>query len=176
MNRELPTWFEFFAGGGMARLGLDNRWKCVFANDWCEKKARAYRAFFGSTGELLVKDVAKLTAPELPGHPALVWASFPCQDLSLAGEGAGLNGKRSGTFAPFWNLIRVLCKEKRKPALVVLENVVGAVTSHDGKDFSEIFRKVSLEGYRVGPLVLDAVRFLPQTCPKMTLCGGIASG
>ena len=35
-------WYEFFAGGGMARLGLGDGWDCVFANEWCFKKAAAY--------------------------------------------------------------------------------------------------------------------------------------
>src|SRR5579871_1340411 len=100
------TFFEFFAGGGMARLGLGPAWRCSFANEICEKKAAAYRAFFGDSPELLVRDVAEVTTTDLPGAPALVWASFPCQDLSLAGAGAGLNGRRSGTFTPFWNLMR----------------------------------------------------------------------
>src|SRR5262245_33821684 len=99
------TWYEFFAGGGMARLGLGDLWKCAFANECCEKKAAAYRAYFGPSTELKVEDVAKLTTADLPGRADLVWASFPCQDLSPAGAGAGLYGPRSGTFWPFWRLI-----------------------------------------------------------------------
>jgi DNA (cytosine-5)-methyltransferase 1 len=79
------TFFEFFAGGGMARLGLGRDWRCVFANEWSEKKASSYRAVFDD-GMLEVKDVALLSPNDLPGIPSLVWASFPCQDLSLAGE------------------------------------------------------------------------------------------
>ena len=86
--------FEFFAGGGMARMGLGPRWECAFANEWCPRKAAAYRACFGDSA-LRVCDVADLTPQDLPGTPALVWASFPCQDLSLAGNGAGLRGDRS---------------------------------------------------------------------------------
>src|ERR1035441_5125504 len=91
------TWYEFFAGGGMARLGLNVDWQCTFSNEWRPKKAASYRARFGDS-ELLVCDVADLTPDDLPGAPMLAWASFPCQDLSLAGSGAGLNGERSGTF------------------------------------------------------------------------------
>ena len=42
--------------------------------------------------------IATLTAADLPGAADLAWASFPCQDLSLAGAGAGRDGKRSGAF------------------------------------------------------------------------------
>ena len=55
------TWYEFFAGGGMARLGLGAKWNCIFANEWCEKKASAYRACFGPSKELKVIDIAELT-------------------------------------------------------------------------------------------------------------------
>ena len=60
------TFYEFFAGGGMARMGLGSEWRCTFANEWCEKKARSYRAYFGG-GELKVEDVANLGVEDLPG-------------------------------------------------------------------------------------------------------------
>ena len=161
------TWYEFFAGGGMARLGLGRNWQCAFANEWCPKKAAAYRARFGRAPELVVEDVAKLSAADLPGKPDLAWASFPCQDLSLAGNGAGLNGHRSGTFWPFWRLMEALDIENRKPAAVVLENVVGAVTSHGGTDFASILIALAECGYRFGPLVMDAIRFVPQSRPRL---------
>src|SRR5579862_9274608 len=120
------TFYEFFAGGGMARIGLGSAWHCAFANEWCDKKAASYRAHFGGD-ELRVDDVANLGVQDLPGVPTLVWGSFPCQDLSLAGSGAGLKGERSGSFRPFWNLIGEMVSLKRAPKLVALENVVGAL-------------------------------------------------
>src|SRR5215218_9567436 len=99
--------YEFFAGGGMARLGLGPSWRCVFANDNDVKKAECYRARFGIERGLIVDDIENLSAQMLPdGRADLAWASFPCQDLSLAGAGAGLNGERSSTFWPFWRLMK----------------------------------------------------------------------
>ena len=164
------TLFEFFAGGGMARLGLGADWDCAFANDWCEKKAAAYRAYFGGS-ELRVCSIADLTRSDLPGTPTLVWGSFPCQDLSLAGNGAGLAGERSGTFNPFWKLVRGMIGLGRIPRIVVLENVIGALTSHDGRDFATIIGALELQGYRVGALVMDAVRFLPHSRPRLFIVG-----
>ena len=159
-------WYEFFAGGGMARLGFGAEWKCAFANDWCGKKAAAYRAHFGGS-ELRVCNIADLTPHDLPGIPTLVWGSFPCQDLSLAGNGAGLAGERSGTFQPFWNLMRGMISEHRIPRLIVLENVIGTLTSHGGADFDTIVGALAQEGYRVGALVVDAVKFLPHSRPRL---------
>jgi len=171
-NRTLRpfTLFEFFAGGGMARLGLGSAWNCTFANDLSAKKAAAYRAYFGSS-ELQVCSVADLTPNDLPGTPTLVWGSFPCQDLSLAGNGVGLAGERSGTFTPFWRLMRGMIGLNRAPQMVVLENVIGTLTSHDGRDFATIINAFSQGGYRVGALVMDAVRFLPHSRPRLFIVG-----
>jgi DNA (cytosine-5)-methyltransferase 1 len=161
------TFFEFFAGGGMARLGLGPAWRCTFANEWCEKKAASYRANFHGAPELAVCDVASLSARDLPGTPTLVWASFPCQDLSLAGGRAGLRGDRSGTFRPFWRLIERLTQEGRGPTIVALENVTGTLTSHGGRDFRFIIARLASAGYRAGVLVIDAAHFVPQSRPRL---------
>jgi len=151
----------------MARLGLGNRWNCTFANDFCEKKANTYRRNFVPGNELVVGDVGSLTIEQLPGHADLAWASFPCQDLSLAGSGSGLEGKRSSTFWSFWKLIQQLNIEHRAPKIIVLENVVGAIKSNDGHDFQTILQACITEGYKVGALVIDGVYFKPQSRPRL---------
>lgn len=158
--------YEFFAGGGMARAGLGDDWECVFANDFCKLKAEAYRANWGGH-ELVVEDINKLSANTLPDRANLAWASFPCQDLSLAGNGAGLKGERSGSFWGFWRLIQELNRRGKKPATIILENVYGTLTSHDGKDFEAIAKSVVAEGYVFGAMVVDAVQFVPQSRPRV---------
>ena len=133
----MPSYYEFFAGGGMVRAGLGQRWSCLFANDFDHKKSRAYRENWKGE-ELKTADIGTLTTKDFTGTAELAWASFPCQDLSLAGGGAGFKGDRSGTFWPFWNLMKGLIKENRAPRMIVLENVCGTLTSHDGKDFATI--------------------------------------
>ncbi|MCA3228657.1 MAG: DNA cytosine methyltransferase [Burkholderiales bacterium] len=162
----MSSFYEFFAGGGMARLGLGEDWTCLLANDIDEKKAASYRRRFGGA-HLRVCDVAALTPGEMPGVADLAWASFPCQDLSLAGKGEGLEGERSGTFWPFWNLMRGLGRAQRMPRLIVLENVCGAITSNSGRDFAAIARALVAEGYRFGAMVVDAVHFVPQSRPRL---------
>lgn len=158
--------YEFFAGGGMARAGLGSNWHCLFSNDFDHKKSQIYRQNWGSH-ELLTADVGTITPQTLPGHADLVWASFPCQDLSLAGGGAGLRGERSGTFWPFWKLIKDLDADGRTPPMVVLENVCGALTSHAGKDFAAICGALCDLGYRFGAVVIDAALFVPQSRPRL---------
>ncbi|QEM13409.1 DNA cytosine methyltransferase [Mucilaginibacter rubeus] len=162
--------YEFFCGGGMARAGLGDNWECVFANDIDEKKAETYKANWGE-GEIKIDDIANIKTENLSNLADLTWASFPCQDLSSAGAGAGLEGARSGTFWPFWNLIKKLRLENRVPKIVVLENVCGALTSHEGKDFSAICSAMQKENYLFGAVVVDAVDFLPQSRPRLFFIG-----
>lgn len=164
------TFYEFFAGGGMARAGLGEAWECLLANDISPMKAAAYAENYGAD-HLHVGDIYDLNAAVLPGQPRLAWGSFPCQDLSLAGAGAGLGGDRSGCFWGFWKLIQGLSKDGRKPPLVVLENVFGALTSHDGADFDAIIKAIVGEGYTAGVVVVDAIHFVPQSRPRVFILG-----
>lgn len=166
----MPTFYEFFAGGGMARAGLGPAWTCLFANDFDEKKAASYRANWGGD-HLWVGDVADVSGDQLPSTADLAWASFPCQDLSLAGSGAGLTGARSGTFWLFWKQIMRLREEHRAPATVVLENVYGTITSHGGRDFTAIMSALSEAGYLCGAVVINAAHFVPQSRPRLFVIG-----
>jgi DNA (cytosine-5)-methyltransferase 1 len=172
----VADFYEFFAGGGMARAGLGPGWRCLFANDFDEAKAAAYARNWGAgepkaCPELFVGDVRKVTTSDLPGRADLAWASFPCQDLSLAGAGAGLGGARSGTFYPFWDVVRGLAAEGRAPKVIALENVLGTLTSHGGRDFEAICRTFAEAGYRYGALVINASLFVPQSRPRLFLVG-----
>ncbi len=161
------TFYEFFAGGGLARIGLGPQWTCLFANDIDEKKADVYRHNFSGAPELIVEDIRRITTDMLPGRALLAWASFPCQDLSLAGKGGGLRAERSGTFWPFWDLITALDLEGREVTVIAIENVVGLLTSNKGRDFQELVSVMTAQGYRLGAMVIDAVHFVPQSRPRL---------
>ena len=158
--------YEFFAGGGLARLGLEPDFACVFANDIEPAKAAAYSAAFGE-GHMRLGDIWKLKPVDLPGHAALAWASFPCQDLSLAGARRGLAAPRSGAFWGFHQLIEKLGHENRAPDVLALENVTGLLSSHGGADFAALVHALDDLGYRVGALEIDAALFTPQSRPRL---------
>jgi DNA (cytosine-5)-methyltransferase 1 len=166
----MPEFYEFFAGGGMARAGLGDGWICKFTNDFDLKKCAVYRENWGGAGQH-VGDVRKVLAADLPGTADLAWASFPCQDLSLAGGGAGLKGDRSGTFWPFWSLMKDLMAEGRAPKIIALENVCGTLTSHGGKDFAAICNTFQSANYVFGALVIDAAFFVPHSRPRLFVVG-----
>jgi DNA (cytosine-5)-methyltransferase 1 len=172
----MPIFYEFFAGGGMARAGLGQDWNCHFANDFDEMKGKCYRTNWGGN-DLIIDDIANVTVQGLPGTADLAWASSPCQDLSLAGKNEGLGMPddevltRSGTFWRFWALMRGLAQEQRSPRIVVLENVTGAITSHSGKDFAAIAGAFASLGYRFGAVVVDARLFVPQSRKRLFIIG-----
>jgi DNA (cytosine-5)-methyltransferase 1 len=149
MQRDSGSPFlEFFAGGGLARLGLAPDFACAFANDIDPAKARAYREAFGSGENLHLGDIWRLNPADVPSGAALAWASFPCQDLSLAGERRGLAAPRSGAFWGFHSLIERL--GAAAPPVLALENVTGLLSSHGGADFAALVHALDALGYRVG--------------------------
>lgn len=148
------SFYEFFAGGGMARAGLGKPWRCLFANDMDPIKASTYIDNWG--GEHFdTRDVREIPSNDLPRHADLTWASFPCQDLSLAGNGLGIGDRdssadeitRSGAVWPFLDLIGKLSEENRKPPLLVLENVLGLLTLDQGRHFAAICHQLSKTGF-----------------------------
>lgn len=165
------TFLEFFAGGGMARIGLGPNWKPIFANDYDPQKCAAYRANFGD-GELVENDIGALTIHDLPRDRAdLIWGSFPCQDLSLAGARGGMNGTRSSAFFEFLRLARAMRDESRAPHLLVIENVAGLLSSNGGDDFRVVIEQFATLGYRMTALLLDAKDFTPQSRPRLFIIG-----
>lgn len=170
------SFYEFFAGGGMARAGLGKKWKCLFANDMDPIKASTYIDNWGDE-HFDIRDVREVAPDALPEHADLIWASFPCQDLSLAGNGLGIGERdssvdettRSGAIWPFLDLVSRLDEENRKPPILVLENVLGFLTLDQGRHFAAICHQLSKTSYRYGALIIDAKHFLPQSRPRVFL-------
>jgi DNA (cytosine-5)-methyltransferase 1 len=154
----------------MVRAGLGANWRYRFASDFEPKKSAAYQRNWRDA-VLETGDVRALNIDDLPEAVDLAWASFPCQDLSLAGGGAGLQGVRSGTFWPFWNLMKGLIAEGRAPGILALENVCGTLTSHEGKDFAAICSTFENAGYVFGAVVIDASHFVPCSRPRLFMIG-----
>ena len=97
------AYLEFFAGSGLVAQGLKTMFKPIWANDIDVKKAAVYTANHTSK-HFHLGSISEVTGKELPAA-ALAWASFPCQDLSLAGLAGGIHGKRSGLV---WEWLRII--------------------------------------------------------------------
>ncbi|MEN6458048.1 MAG: DNA (cytosine-5-)-methyltransferase [Thermoguttaceae bacterium] len=156
---------EFFAGIGLVRLALERQgWHVVFANDIDPKKAEMYRHNWPKDDHLHVGDIHAIKAKDVPDC-TLFTASFPCNDLSIAGRWEGLDGKESSSF---WGLVRILREMgNRRPPLVMLENVVGFLMSHGGRDFEHALMALNELGYTVDAIILNAVHWVPQSRARL---------
>ncbi len=165
-----PKFAEFFCGGGMVRAGLGAGWDCAFANDIDAMKCAVYSENWGDSA-LIQKDIAELSAAPLAHAIDLYWASSPCQDFSLAGQGRGLSGARSGVFMEWARLIGEAAAQGHAPRIIAFENVTGLMTRNGGRDLRAVIRTLTDLGYRVGALEIDAAHFLPQSRPRLFVVG-----
>ncbi len=168
------TFCEFFAGIGLMRLGLEAEgWSIALANDIDTDKHEMYRIQFADANEhFVLGDIHNLCADTIP-TVSLATASFPCNDLSLAGMRSGLGGKQSSAF---WGFIRILEEMgTRRPPIVLLENVAGFLTSNKGEDIAEALLALNRIGYAVDVIILDAERFVPQSRVRLFVVGSLKS-
>lgn len=161
---------EYFAGIGLVRLGLERAgWNVIFANDIAAEKYEMYSSYFQDAPEhYRLGDIFELDVTSIP-ETVLATSSFPCIDLSLAGNQNGLAGKHSGAF---WGFIRILREQgEKRPRLVMLENVSGWLTSNKGLDFRLTIQALNELGYACDVYALDAIRFSPQSRPRIFVIG-----
>ncbi|MDR3203567.1 MAG: DNA cytosine methyltransferase [Deltaproteobacteria bacterium] len=162
MDRDKPGVLDFFAGSGLVGLALAPYFNLLWANDVCPKKAWVYEANFGLE-KFHLASVTSINGRDLP-QAALSWASFPCQDLSLAGKTGGLEASRSGLV---WQWLRVTDEMQSRPRLLAAENVTGLVSKNQGQWYRTLHKAIASRGYRLGAMLLDAAIFLPQSRPRI---------
>jgi DNA (cytosine-5)-methyltransferase 1 len=157
-----PPFLDFFAGSGLVSHALAPYFGEVWANDICPKKAAVFWANHEGAPFVLCS-ITDVSGKRLPPS-VLSWASFPCQDLSLAGNGEGIRAKRSGLV---WEWLRVMDEMPQRPPLLAAENVVGLVSADEGAHYRELHAALVKRGYKVGAMLLDAVHWLPQSRPRI---------
>jgi DNA (cytosine-5)-methyltransferase 1 len=159
------TALEFFAGSGLVRLGLAPEFETLWANDICAKKRAVYVANH-PWNRFHLGDIKDVRGRDLPAAD-LAWASFPCQDLSLAGSLGGIKaGTRSGLFWEWVRVLEELGAHGKRPSVLVAENVVGFVVANQGRHFELAYHALRDLGYRAGAVVIDAKAFVPQSRPR----------
>lgn len=161
---------EYFAGIGLVRMGLEAcGWKIVYANDFEIKKREMYKAFFPDDKHYVVEDIFRIDPSTVP-FTTLATCSFPCIDLSLAGNMSGLvNGKHSSAFWGFINILKA--QGEFAPPLVMVENVPGWLHSNNGADFRVTVEALNELGYSCDVFTMDALRFTPQSRLRVFLVG-----
>lgn len=160
---------EFFAGIGLVRQALQPLGvEVVWANDIEKIKRASYAANHDAT-HFQLGDVREVRGADLPPGIDLATSSFPCVDLSVAGNRVGLLGTQSGMF---WEFARVLQEMgEARPRVVLLENVHGFATSHGGQDLAEALRALHQLGYSCDVFAINARHFVPQSRPRMFVVG-----
>jgi len=164
----MPNFASFFSGiGGIdlgfERAGFEVKFQCeiepfcksILKQHWPDNVAR-------------FSDIRDVDLADIPLSD--VWAGgFPCQDVSVArmGPRAGLKGKKSGLFFEFARLL-----EQGRPRVLLIENVSGLLSSHDGRDFGLILQTLASFGYSLGWRVLNSRWFgVPQSRQRVYIVG-----
>ncbi|MCA9173778.1 MAG: DNA (cytosine-5-)-methyltransferase [Planctomycetales bacterium] len=185
VNQHPKTMLEFFAGIGLVHEALrQSGWQCIYANDLDPYKRALYEANFGSdpsesldywhledvwnTASVVGRVLANADSDQVAA-PLLATASFPCTDMSLAGNMKGFSGRESSAFFGFAEVLEQL--GERKPPLVLLENVVGLLTARGGRDFVAAVDRLAELGYWLDCWRLDAKHFVPQSRPRLFIAG-----
>lgn len=108
-------------------------------------------------------DVSKLNGGDLEPVDIITFGS-PCQDLSIAGKRNGLDGARSGLFREAIRIITEMrCKTNgRSPRWAVWENVPGALSSANGRDFREVLESlIRIKDPKADVPMPDSGKWLP---------------
>lgn len=157
-NSSTKKFLEFFAGSGLVAEGLSGYFQPAWANDICAKKAAVYTANHGAE-HFHLGSISDVNGADLPAAP-LAWASFPCQDLSLAGLTGGIHAARSGLV---WEWLRIIDEMPSCPPVLVAENVAGLVSVAGGEHYRLLHQALLKRGYVVGAMLIDAARWVPQS-------------
>ncbi|MCD4751896.1 MAG: DNA (cytosine-5-)-methyltransferase [Anaerolineaceae bacterium] len=133
---------------GFERSGIETAWQCEIDS----KASVVLTKHF--PGVPNYHDVRSINNDGSIESVDIISGGFPCQDVSLAGKRAGLDGERSGLWYEYQRIIAEF-----KPKWVVIENVAGLLSSNSGEDFSAILRALDERGYCVSWRILDAQYF-----------------
>jgi DNA (cytosine-5)-methyltransferase 1 len=159
---------SLFSGVGGFDAGLEAAgMQTVFQCEWDKHALNILNRHWANVPKW--EDVSTLTGKHIlsqaPEVDVIAWGS-PCQDLSVVGKRAGLDGQRSGLFHEGIRIIKELRKESNNeyPKISIWENVAGALSSNGGADFGVILNEMAEAGALVIEwAVLDAQYFgVPQ--------------
>jgi len=140
---------EYFAGSGLVAYGLKGMFSPIWSNDISDKKAAVYYSNFESN-HFVLDDICNINGAVLPAAH-LSWASFPCQDLSLAGTLGGIDASRSGLI---WEWLRILNEIPIRPSVLLIENVAGLLSSKQGANYIKLHNALRELRYRKAVLFL----------------------
>lgn len=163
---KLATAFSRIGAPEMAMIQLGCDHDVVFACEIDKFARQSYKAIYNPTHDFH-SDIREVDGKDYKDVDLFVWG-FPCQDYSIAGKRAGLEGQR-GTL--FYEGARIT-KEMR-PKYFIAENVKGLLSSNDGKDFETIMDILRHDvGYHFTYAVLNTKDYgIPQNRERVFIVG-----
>lgn len=169
MVNKMCSFIDLFSGIGGFRLGFEqNGFKCVFSSDIDESCREVYYSNFGDTP---FGDITKINTDDIPDFDVLC-AGFPCQPFSISGKMEGFEDTR-GTL--FFDICRIL--ERKKPKVVVLENVKHLVYHNKRETFNIIVSSLESLGYNVSYKILNATNYgVAQNRERIIIVGSTVGG
>lgn len=187
---------DFFAGVGGFRRGLELAGhKCVGFCEWDKFAAASYtsmhlitdeqREYLSSltlkqrqkeilkneyrNGEWYANDIRNVDAGSLPAADCWCFGA-PCQDFSIAGKRAGLDGDRSSLIREIFRLLEEQ-EEQDRPEWLIYENVKGMLSSNRGLDYLSILSEMDRLGYDVEWQNINSKWFVPQNRERIYTIG-----
>lgn len=165
--------FEAFAGIGSQHQALKNlgiNFTVVGISEINDKASRAYNVIHGDD----IKNYGDITKIEQFPDMDLLTYSFPCQDLSTAGKGKGMEQGSGTRSSLLWEIGRVV--EQKKPHYLLLENVANILSSKYVESFNKWKSFLEEHGYKNYVLKLNAVDFgVPQTRNRVFMVSTIGN-
>jgi DNA (cytosine-5)-methyltransferase 1 len=151
--------FEFL-GKKYSRLPFDIAW----ANDLNEAACRTYKNNVGN--HIISGDIWQLI-DWIPESADVVVGGFPCQDISVNGKGAGVDGKRSGLYRAMVEVV-----SRIRPKMFIAENVKGLLMRHNAKSLERVLADFRELGYHVTFQLYNAAAYgVPQTRERVIIVG-----
>ena len=136
----------------------------IWANDNNRAACRTYRKNIG--GHIVEADIWDVLS-QVPRTADVVIGGFPCQDISINGKGAGIQGKRSGLYRA---MVEVVARVR--PRLFVAENVKGLLMKHNQKSLNRVLSDFQELGYEVSYRLYHAAYYgVPQTRERVFIVG-----
>lgn len=163
------TFIDLFCGMGTIRMGFEQAGhECVYSVEWDKHKRKIYEVIFGH--EPQGRDIRELSADTIPRADCWTFGA-PCQDFSIAGQRAGLDGDRSSLVREVFRLVRETPEEYR-PKWLLYENVKGMLSSNKGLDYLEILFEMGTLGYDIEWQLLNSKDFgVPQNRERVFTLG-----
>jgi DNA (cytosine-5)-methyltransferase 1 len=160
---------DMFCGMGTIRMGFEQAGhECVYSVEWDKHKRKIYEVIFGYEPEGC--DITTVRAADIPAADCWCFGA-PCQDFSVAGLRAGLDGERSGLVREVFRLVGEKEPDDR-PEWLLYENVKGMLSSNLGWDFAAIQAEMGELGYDVQWQLLNSKDFrVPQNRERVYTLG-----